>query len=164
MEPTLVVQCGLPGVGKSTVAAAVADRLDAERVRSDSVRKELFDDPTYDRAERDAVYEAMLERARDALADGRSVVLDATFERREHRDRAATLAEAVGADLRLVRVVCEASVARERIRGREDDPSDADVAVYENARERFEPLEREHVTIDNSGDLERTRRQIDDRF
>ncbi|PSP66409.1 kinase, partial [Halobacteriales archaeon QH_8_67_27] len=27
MDSRLVVQCGLPGVGKSTVAAAIADRI-----------------------------------------------------------------------------------------------------------------------------------------
>ncbi|WP_135366287.1 AAA family ATPase [Halosimplex halophilum] len=164
MTPRLVVQCGLPGVGKSTVARAVADRLGAERIRSDAVRREVVDDPTYSRAERDRVYRAMLERAREALADGESVVLDATFERRTHRDDAAELADEVGADLRFVRVVCDSGVARRRIREREDDPSDADVSVYENARERFEPLERDHATVDNSGALAATHRRVAELF
>ncbi|WP_246391747.1 AAA family ATPase [Halosimplex pelagicum] len=161
MAPRLVVQCGLPGVGKSTVAGEIADRLDGERIRSDAVRRDVVEDPTYSRAERDRVYGAMLERAREALADGDSVVLDATFERRAHRDRAAALADEVGADLTLVRVVCDDEVARRRIREREDDPSEADVSVYENARDRFEPFERDHVTVDNSGDLATTRRQVE---
>ncbi|QPV61417.1 AAA family ATPase [Halosimplex litoreum] len=161
MPPRLVVQCGLPGVGKSTVARAIADRLDGERIRSDAVRREVVDDPTYSRAEKERVYGALLERAREALADGRPVVLDATFERRARRDDAAALAEAVGADLTLVRVVCDDEVARRRIRDREDDPSEADVSVYENALDRFEPPERDHVTVDNSGDLATTRRQVD---
>ncbi|WP_415378701.1 AAA family ATPase [Halosimplex sp. TS25] len=162
MGPRLVVQCGLPGVGKSTVAAEIADRLGVERVRSDAVRAELFDDPTYSRAEKDRVYATMLERARASLAEGRAAVLDATYERKVDRDDAAALADEVGAELFLVRVFCEESVARERIRQRTDDPSEADVEVYENARERFEPLERDHVTIDNSGDLAETRRQLDE--
>lgn len=164
MGPRLVVQCGLPGVGKSTVAAAVAERLDARRVRSDEVRQELFDEPTYSRAEKDRVYQAMLDRAEAALTEGRPAVLDATYERKTDRDDAAALAERVGADLVLVEVVCEASVARERIRAREDDPSEADVSVYENARERFEPLAREALTVDNSGTLAETRRQLDEHF
>ncbi|QLH75971.1 AAA family ATPase [Halosimplex rubrum] len=161
MTPRLVVQCGLPGVGKSTVAREIADRLGGERIRSDAVRRELVDDPTYSRAEKECVYGAMLERAREALADGRPVVLDATFERRVRRDDAAALAEEAGANLTLVRVVCADEVARRRIREREDDPSEADVAVYENARDRFEPPERDHVTVDNSGDLATTRRQVE---
>jgi predicted kinase len=160
MAPRLVVQCGLPGVGKSTVAREIADRLDGERIRSDAVRRELVDDPTYSRAEKERVYEAMLERAREALVDGRPVVLDATFERSARRDDAAALADEVGADLTLVRVVCAEEVARRRIRDRGDDPSEADVSVYENALDRFEPPERDHVTVDNSDDLATTRRQV----
>lgn len=164
MGPRLVVQCGLPGVGKSTIAAAVAERLDARRVRSDIVRQELFDEPTYSRAEKDRVYAAMLDRAEAALTDGRAAVLDATYERQTDRDDAAALAAETGAELVLVEVVCETPVARERIRRREDDPSEADVSVYENARERFEPLERESVTVDNSGTLAETRRQLGEHF
>lgn len=164
MAPRLVVQCGLPGVGKSTVAAEITDRLDARRVRSDTVRQELFSNPTYSREEKDRVYATMLDRAESALTDGRPAVLDATYERRVDRDDAAALADRVGATLQVVQVVCDESVVRERIRRREDDPSEADVAVYENARERFEPLDRDSITIDNSGDLERTRRQLDEHF
>lgn len=164
MGPRLVVQCGLPGVGKSTVASELTDRLGARRVRSDAVRQELFSNPTYSREEKDRVYATMLDRAQSALTDGRPAVLDATYERRVDRDEAAALADRVGATFQLVEVVCDASVARERIRRREDDPSEADVAVYENARDRFEPLDRAAITIDNSGPLERTRRQLDEHF
>ena len=161
MGPRLVVQCGLPGVGKSTVAREIADRLDGERIRSDAVRRELFDDPTYSRAEKARVYATMLDRAQAALAEEGAAVLDATYERQADRDDAAALAGETGADLTLVRVVCEDGVARRRIRDREADPSEADVSVYENARDRFEPPERDHVTVDNSGDLATTRRQVE---
>jgi len=164
MGSRLVVQCGLPGVGKSTVAAAIADRIGGERVRSDVVRAELFDDPTYTPAEKDRVYATMLDRARRALDEGRPAVLDATYESRRHRDEVATMADALGVDLTLVRVVCDERVARQRIRQREDDPSEADVSVYENARDRFEPLERDHLTVDNSGSLARTREQVEEYF
>ena len=42
-----VVVRGLPGVGKSTVAGTVSDRLEACRLRTDVVNKELFDDPAH---------------------------------------------------------------------------------------------------------------------
>ena len=164
MDSRLVVQCGLPGVGKSTVAAAIADRIGGERVRSDVVRAELFDEPAYTPAEKDRVYATMLDRARRALEAGMPAVIDATYEYRRHRDQVATMADTLGVDLTLVHVVCDERVARERIREREDDPSEADVSVYENARGRFEPLERDHVTVDNSGSLPRTREQLDEYF
>jgi hypothetical protein len=52
----LVVVCGLPGVGKTTVAGMVADRFGAETLRTDVVREELIAEPTYTDEERDAVY------------------------------------------------------------------------------------------------------------
>ena len=42
-KPVLVIVGGVPGAGKSTVAELIADRLGAERLRSDEIRKELFE-------------------------------------------------------------------------------------------------------------------------
>ena len=159
----LVVHCGLPGVGKSTVSAYTSSRIGAERYRNDEVRKELFPDPAYTAEETRETYEVLLGRARTTLEAGRDVVVDATFTERRERDRAATAAATAGADIEFVHVTCRPTVARERIRTRADDPSDADLAVYEQLREAFEPLERDHVTIDNSGSRADTRRQVDER-
>ena len=52
----LVALCGLPGVGKSTVAGYVTEQLDAVRLRTDVVRKELFDEPQYTAEETESVY------------------------------------------------------------------------------------------------------------
>jgi hypothetical protein len=160
--PTLVVVCGLPGVGKSTVSAAAAERLGADRLRTDVLRRELFDDPGYTPTERERVYDALLARARDRLADGRSVVLDGTFVRRADRDRAAEAAATTGSRLRIVRVDCDVEVVRERMAAREDDASDADFAVHREYRDAgaFEPIEREHVVVDNSGTPAATRRRL----
>ena len=160
---TLVVVCGLPGVGKSTVSRAVADRLEAAILRTDVVRKELFDDPEYAAAETATVYDALLARARERLADGRAVVLDGTFRRRERRIEADDLAAAVGAGLRLVRVRCSEAVVEKRIADREG-VSDADLAVYRRLRDRFEPVEMDHLVVDNSGTEAATRRRVAEVF
>lgn len=55
---------------------------------------------------------------------------------------------------------CDPAVARERIREGEGDASDADVAVYEELRDEFETVEREHTPIDNSGSRAASRRQV----
>ncbi|QZP38950.1 AAA family ATPase [Halobaculum magnesiiphilum] len=151
----LVVVCGLPGAGKSTVASAVADRLDATVFRTDVVRKELFPDPSYTDEESRRTYEALFERADDRLAAGDPVVLDGTFRRANRRREARSLAERRGVTARLVRVRCDERTAKARIRSREDDPSDADTDVYDLLREEFEPVE-DPVVVDNSGDLDAT--------
>lgn len=159
----LVAVCGLPGVGKSTVAGYVTESLEATCLRTDAVRKELFDDPEYTEAETDAVYEALRDRAGTHLSSGESVVLDATFADAEHRHSARGLAAHHGVTFRLIEVVCEQSVAEERIAAR-DDISDAGVDIYRQFRSEFDPVECEHAVVDNSGSKAKTHRQIEELF
>lgn len=157
----IVVVCGLPGAGKTTVSEAVADRLDAPRLRTDVVRKDVLEDPDYTPAESRRVYAALLDRAREAVATEGAVVLDGTFKRRDQRDDARELARTLEVPFRLVRVACDESVVRERIRAREGDESDADFEVHQLHREQFEPIEGDRVVVDNSGSLAETMAQVD---
>lgn len=159
----LVTLCGLPGVGKSTVANCVTSRLDAVRLRTDVVRKDLFDDPEYTAQETDVVYRELGDRAGDRLASGGSVVLDATFARADHRQLARALADRHGVRFRLVRVVCDPSVVERRIATR-DGVSDADIEIYQLFREKFEPIETDHAVVDNSGERAETRAQVERLF
>jgi len=163
-RPTLVVLCGLPGVGKTTVAERIAARLDATLLRTDVVRKELFADPAYTGTETRLVYDEVFERGRQPLERGHSVVLDGTFKLRRDRRRARTLAAELDAGFDLVHVECDEATVRERIAGRVDDESDADFRVHLTHRAEFERLSMAHVTIDTSADRDATYRQIDRRF
>ena len=162
-DASLVVVCGLPGVGKSTVARRIGERIGAEVLRTDVVRKELFDDPAYTSEETTAVYDELLTRAADWLADGSPVVLDATFKTRGRRREAREVAEGLGCEFRLVHVDCEADVVERRIAER-DGVSDADFEIHRQFREAFEPVELDHLAVDNSGSEAETRRQIDAAF
>ena len=157
---TLVVVCGLPGTGKTTVAREITERLDARLLRTDVVRKDLFDDPAYTEAETEAVYAELFDRATAALAD-ESVVLDATFRTEAFRTGAREAARSVDAAFRLVGVECTDEVVRERIHARSDDASDADVAVYEQFRETYDPVQDADLVVDNSGELAATFDQLD---
>lgn len=156
----LVVVCGLPGVGKTTVSAEITARIDATRLRTDVVRTDLFPDPDYTEEEAWAVYRELIDRARDLLERGEPVVLDATFHRAAYRDLALELARDTGVDLRVVKVECDDAVVRRRIAQREGDESDATVEVYELFRDTYEPLDLGHETVDNSGGLEATLEQV----
>jgi predicted kinase len=159
----LVALCGLPGVGKSTVAGHVTEYLGAVRLRTDAVRTELFESPDYTEAETDAVYEELRGRAAEHLSSGESVALDATFADAEHRQDVRRLAAHHGAAFRLIEVVCEQSVAEQRIATR-DGISDAGVDVYRRFRSEFDPVECEHAVVDNSGSKADTHRQIEELF
>jgi len=68
---------GLPGAGKSTLAAALSQRIpDARVLNKDTVRAALFDPCDYSAAERSIAFSAMLDAARYHLGRGRVVILD----------------------------------------------------------------------------------------
>lgn len=160
----LVVVCGLPGVGKTTVSERVAEQIGAARLRTDVVRKEIVDEPTYSEAETERVYAALIARARKRLRAGDDVVLDATFRRAEFRTAAAELADAVGARFQLLKVECDQAVVERRIRAREGDESDADIEVHRLFREEYEALERDYAVVDNSGSEAETDARVTELF
>jgi len=137
----LVVVGGLPGTGKSTLAAGIADALDAVLLRSDVVRKQLAGlDPTTPAGEpfraglyrpevTAATYTALLDRARTALSHGESVVLDATWHDASWRDAAAKLAVETFSDLAELRCVVPRAVAEGRLAARAASGSDASDAT-----------------------------------
>lgn len=152
-SPILVVVCGLSGSGKTTVAAALAERLGFLHVNSDVVRKQLGGLPTdrpspaaarevlYSAEQSRRTYAAMEERARGELHGGRGVIVDATFQRREHRRPMVLLAEQAAVPLLFVECRCDDDEIRRRLDRRVRSgrgASDADWRVYESQRERYE--------------------------
>jgi len=88
---TAYVLIGAPGSGKSTWARENASRLDAVVVGSDDVRND-FSVSGENPLDGDAVFAEVERRARDLLAAGQSVILDATHSRRRYRTYAIDLA------------------------------------------------------------------------
>ncbi len=156
----LVIVCGLPGVGKSTVAERVAERLGAEHLRTDAVRKEIRSTPRYDADESRRVYAALVDMARERLEAGEDVVLDGTYGTAKHREWARSVAAELDAAFAVLRVECEEAVATERIATREGDVSDATPETFYEIRAGFDAPESDAV-IDNSGDRAATARQLD---
>jgi uncharacterized protein len=147
--PRLIAVGGLVGTGKSTLADALAGRLGAPVVSSDMVRKFLGHMPPRQRGSEAlytpeqtvATYEEVLRRADAVLASGRSVILDATFSRREWRGRARALAVTRDARFAFVQATCDEPTLRARLQARAKGPSesDADLDVLERTRAAFEP-------------------------
>jgi len=159
----LIVVCGLPGVGKTTVAERIADHVDGRIRRTDVIRKELFDDPEYTDAETEAVYAELLSRARDDVDGGDAVVLDATFADARFRADARETAAAAAAAFDLVEVACDESVVERRIE-RRDGISDADFEVHLHFSELFDEVAADHIVVDNSGTEAETFAQVDAAF
>ncbi|MDH3659178.1 MAG: AAA family ATPase [Alphaproteobacteria bacterium] len=156
----LTIICGLPGTGKTVVARLVAKSREAALLRSDVLRRELLATPTYADGEKQAVYDEMFARAKRTLFNGRSVVLDAAFNKRVNREKAAALAAALKVDFEITLVTSSEEAIRDRLLHRVGDESDADWRIYQFLKSRFERIDEEHVVITNDGDLASLEREV----
>lgn len=133
----LVLVGGGPGTGKTTLARGLAERLGAQVISTDDVRRELmaqgviggpageFRSGLYSPEQIDAVYAEVVRRAEPLLADGHTVILDGTWQ--EPRHRAAAREAAERNRCRLVELACSLPLeeAAARIAGRRGSTSDA---------------------------------------
>jgi len=157
----VIVLVGLPGAGKSTLAAALARRLpDARVLDKDKVRHVLFAPCDYTSAERDVVFAALLDAARYHLGRGRAVIFDGlTFSRRTQVEAAEAVAQEAGAFSAVI--VCDVDVETAIARC-EADASAADAHLASNrdgalvrrvAAEMEEPA-GDYLTLDMTGETD----------
>lgn len=154
VRPGLILTCGLMGVGKSTLAQALAHALGAELLRSDVVRKELaglrpatsITDPygsgLYSDTWSERTYAALLHQAQDAWASGNSVIVDAAFGRQKDRRMFLHAAAAAGAPAQLLHLQCNPATALARLDRRNanrQDPSDGRRGLYPRQAAVFDP-------------------------
>ncbi len=151
--PALLVLCGLPGTGKSTIAHSVERALGGVVLSSDVLRKRLFGlEPTerwrgsvdtgpYTSEWTARTYDVLCSQAAAHLDAGRSVIVDATFPVASWRARFLALASERSLPARVLHVVAPEAVVEERLAVRAHDAtavSDADLVVFRHAAARFE--------------------------
>ncbi len=105
----LVLVGGLPGTGKSTLAAGLGEARDWRVLRSDEIRREVggstdeqrpgYGEGRYEPAATTVVYEELIRKAERSLGLGESVVLDASWVDAAWRDLARAVAVATSSDL-----------------------------------------------------------------
>jgi hypothetical protein len=168
-RPLLLITTGLIGSGKSHLATGVAAALDLSVFSSDRLRKEqagleaetpqrvAYGTGIYSAARSRKTYAALADLARQALRQGQSVVLDASFARRAERQRMATLARQVGADFFVLECWAPETVLRDRLAQRERVPgtiSDGRWDIFPQFLRHYEPVQTseagEHVRLDTT--------------
>jgi hypothetical protein len=159
----LILVCGLPGTGKSTIANNLAKRLHATVLRTDVIRKELLEEPTYTEEEKRLIYNVTFLIARYLLEAGCNVILDGTFYRRDLRQKVYALTRETRSRLEVIECTTPVDVIKRRMGRRltrRYEPSDADFNVYKKIKAQFEPIQREHIVVNTGKPLHKTLREI----
>ncbi len=152
----LILMYGVSGSGKTWASGRLLREWPALRVRSDLERKRLAGIAASARAGAavgEGLYAAeMTERTYDALAAhcetglraGFTMIADASFLARRHRQRFYALGERLGVPVSIVECSADRATLEQRIRRRAAagrDASDADLAVLDHQLRSREPLD-----------------------
>jgi aminoglycoside phosphotransferase family enzyme/predicted kinase len=149
-RPALVLVQGLPGVGKSTLARALAETASFQWIDTDRVRKEIAGADASSRAERgygEGIYTAewtartyaeCARRAREILWNGGRAAVEGSFRKEEHRLAMLRVAESLGTPFVVLSCSLDPSEARRRLAARPPGDSDADWSVHERMRAEWE--------------------------
>lgn len=150
----LVLVGGGPGTGKSTVAEAIGATLEWPVLSSDELRKEQAgldttrhalarpDEGLYTPDRTEATYTMLVERGAALLERGRSVVLDASWSRADHRAQARRAARAGHAHIIEIETILDPATAKERIVRRLSSPwtvSDATPEIVDHMATLHDP-------------------------
>lgn len=162
-QPGLWITHGVSGSGKTTGSELVVQRHGAIRLRSDIERKRHFGLSPMERPDSEmkaklysesagnATYGRLRRLALGILRAGYSVIVDATFLKRQHRDSFRQLAADAGVAFAILDFHTDEQTLRQRVADRtasDRDASDADVQVLEaqlGSLERLSDAEMEHV-------------------
>jgi uncharacterized protein len=168
----VIITQGLPGCGKSTFAQIALEVLGAIRIRSDVERKRLFglepladskaqiDVDIYSKEATLRTYARLQELARDIVAAGFPVIVDAAFVLQSEREIFRALAQEMAVPFVIASVQTDTAVMEERLKQRSrqgSDASEAGISVMQKLQGFHEPLRDSElssaVIFNNNGDV-----------
>ncbi len=153
----LVQICGLPGTGKSTIAAAIADRRAAVLLRIDAIEAAMWRQGLTRQQTGIAAYAVAHAIATPQLVRGLTVIVDAVSPVQAARQGWVGTAAAAGVRLFVIETVCPDAVEhRRRVTTRTSDLPGFTQPTWEEVTETaegYEPRSDERLVLDTRGDL-----------
>ena len=160
----IVIICGLPGVGKTTLASGLAPLINATVLSTDKIRKELLATPTYIWEERRLVYDVMTLIAKYFQNAGVNCILDATFSTESSRNEVRRKLAPTPNQFSIIECICSEDIIMSRLKNRENDYSDADISIYRKMKNIYEPVRGEHIIVDTSNPSDVDMKRIADQI
>ncbi|MEM9631499.1 MAG: AAA family ATPase [Pseudomonadota bacterium] len=150
--PYLVSFSGLPGVGKTTIARALAREKQAVYIRVDSIETGIKESALRPASVEDAGYQAAFAVARDNLANGLNVVADTVNPVEISRQAWTEVARVCNALLLDVEVVCSDPVEhRRRVESRVSDIEGLEQPTWQDVQDRhYEAWAKPRLVLDTA--------------
>jgi predicted kinase len=152
VQPVLVVVGGLPGTGKSTIAAALAAKTATPYFRLDRIEQTMVAWSSLTHPVGPVGYAIAHQLALEQLQLGLDAIVECVNPIAETRDAWPVIATAAGAALLEVEVVCSDTVEhRRRVENRSTDVAGLVKPTWDEVVGReYEPWGRTHVRIDSA--------------
>jgi predicted kinase len=147
----IVVVLGLPGTGKSYFAEKLANQLGAVHINSDRLRNARRAQGKYTIGDKLLIYRGMADKTGQALDQGKSVIVDATFYKCMMIDLFMKLAKDHESPIRFIKIEADETLVQARLRRARTD-SEADFQVYLKIKDEFEELYVPHLTLQSQAD------------
>jgi predicted kinase len=139
---------GLPGSGKSGLAERLAQYTGALHISSDRIRWQEHLNGRYEPEAMDYVYERMIALATEAVVEGKSVIMDASFSKEKHRDRLWEMIRLKKVLLCWAELITDEKTARERT-SRLRPFTEAGFDVFLKMKSEWEPPLFPHLKLDS---------------
>jgi aminoglycoside phosphotransferase family enzyme/predicted kinase len=155
-HPIVLIVMGRVGTGKSTLSKHLSEKLNINRYSSDYIRKSLAGLPLtertpekkrsslYSREMSRKTYNTLKSKAEEAAKNGESVILDATFSRRNGREKMRDMLGSADIDFIFIENRAKDETIAQRLKQREDKNevvSDARLEDFEHLSSAYEPPE-----------------------
>lgn len=151
----IILICGYPGVGKTTLANELGPLINAVILSTDKIRKELVYKPNYSEEEKKLIYNILLLIAKYLHNAGINCILDATFNNQKAIEDIKKGLNLTDDQFKIIECICPEELIISRIKNRKKGYSDADVSIYRMIKENYEPIQEKHITVDTSQSLKK---------
>ncbi|HVV12278.1 AAA family ATPase [Amycolatopsis sp.] len=151
-RPGLILLCGLPGTGKSTIAKLVVRALHTPYLRIDAIEHALAGSGELPEPPRAAGYLAGYALAREQLRAGLTVLAECVNPLKLTRDAWKQVADESSAWLLEAELVCsDGDEHRSRVETRTVDIPGLTLPTWPQVRTReYEPWHRDHLVLDTA--------------